>query len=135
MDRTARALILSFLCICVWVVAVRYATYPIRFRTDALGYVLMMMPKLAVLSALLTWAMVRSRTWVAVIGTAILVSLASEGLSAVRTAQSAPPGVDVRRDALIFILTSVVAVVAGSATAFWLFLKQTKRDDKERIVQ
>lgn len=119
----------------MWVVAVRYATYPIRFRTDALGYVLMMMPKLAVLSALLTWAMVRSRTWVAVIGTAILVSLASEGLSAVRTAQSAPPGVDVRLDALIFILTSVVAVVAGSSTAFWLFLRQTKPDDKERIVQ
>jgi hypothetical protein len=135
MESAARALILIFVCVCVWVVAVRYAVYPIRFRTDAIGYVLMMMPKLAVLSGLLTWVMIRSRTWAAVIGTAILVSLASEGLSAVRTAQSAPPGVGVRRDALIFILTSVVAVVAGSATAFWLFLNQMKPDDKERIVQ
>jgi len=119
----------------VWVVAVRYATYPIRFRTDALGYVLMLMPKLAVFSGLLTWAMVRSRTWVAVLGTAVLVSLVSEGLSAVRTAQSAPPGVDVRADAMMHIFSSVVAVVAGAATAFGLFLKQTKPDDKERIVQ
>lgn len=135
MDRIARGLILSFLCLCVWVVAVRFAMYPIRFRTDALGYVLILIPKLAVFSGLLTWAMVRSRTWVGVLGTAVLVSLVSEGLSAVRTAQSAPPSVDVRADAMMHILSSVAAVVAGAVTAFALYLRSATSDDKERIVQ
>lgn len=135
MESAARALTLTFVCVCVWVVAVRYAIYPIRFRTDTLGYVLMLMPKLAVFSGLLTWAMVRSRTWVAVLGTAVLVSLVSEGLSAVRTAQSAPPGVDVRADAMMHILSSVAAVVAGAATAYALYLRSARSDNKERIVQ